>query len=88
MILEYVLLKVAESTMKQRSNIFLQEILIRRSHRRLFRRIDGLLNFTGLDEVEHAGEQQRLRFESYIVVSLQASSKLDIGTYRLCDRHL
>lgn len=58
------LLQVFESILQQIGNVLLQELLIGGTGRRLVRAIDGLLDFTSFDKVEHAGKKHGLGFET------------------------
>jgi hypothetical protein len=59
----HLLLKVVERILEKVRNVFLQEVLVRGSNGSLVGGVDRLLDLARLNEVEHAGQKQSLRFE-------------------------
>lgn len=50
------LLQILEGILQKVCNVLLQELLVGRANRGLVRSIDGFLDLSGFDKVEHARE--------------------------------
>ena len=61
---DYLLLEIGEGVLKKFAHEVAEEVLVRGPSRSLVRAIDGLADLARLDEVEHPGQEHRLRFEA------------------------
>lgn len=57
--------------MEQVRDVFLQELLVGSSRRRLIRGVDGFLDLAGFDEFEHARQEHGLGLETSLVVTVR-----------------
>jgi len=81
------LLQILECILEKVSNVFLEEVLVRSSGRRLIRRIDRFLDLSRLDKEEHARQQHGLRFEAYqSLLASQLKNRRVQDTNRPCGR--